>query len=206
MAPASKGTRVAADLSELPTSGFGPRSIMWWGTLCFIGIETAGFLLAIAAYLLLADRAPAWPPSLPLPALFPGTLLTALLIVSAVPNAFAVRAAKAHRVSSVRLGMVLLCVFSILPVIVRCFEFAALNVRWDDQAYGSIVWTLLGLHTVHLVTDVIDTLVLTALMFTKHGHLGRRLSDVEDNSFYWNFVIVSWLPIYFIIYWFPRLV
>jgi len=48
--------------------------------------------------------------------------------------------------------------------------------------------------------------VLTALMFTRHGYQGRRFSDVDDNAFYWDFVVVSWLPVYFILYWFPRLV
>ena len=56
----------------------------------------------------------------------------------------------------------------------------------------------------HIVTDVGDTLVLTVLMFTRHGH-GKRFADVEDNAFYWNFVVLSWLPIYALIYWAPRL-
>jgi heme/copper-type cytochrome/quinol oxidase subunit 3 len=68
-----------------------------------------------------------------------------------------------------------------------------------------VVWFLLGLHTTHLLTDVADTIVLTALMFTRHGFNGRRFSDVTDNAFYWDFVILSWLPIYFLIYWVPRL-
>jgi cytochrome c oxidase subunit 3 len=65
---------------------------------------------------------------------------------------------------------------------------------------------LLGLHTLHIGTDVVDTIVLTALMFTRYGDMGRRFSDVNDNAFYWDFVVLSWLPIYFLIYWFPRLV
>jgi heme/copper-type cytochrome/quinol oxidase subunit 3 len=67
-----------------------------------------------------------------------------------------------------------------------------------------MVWVLLGLHTAHLLTDLGDTLVLTALMFTRHAK-GKRFSDVEDNAFYWNFVVLSWLPIYALLYWAPRL-
>ena len=48
----------------------------------------------------------------------------------------------------------------IAPLIVRIFEFPALHVSWDSNAYGSIVWTLLGLHTTHILTDLVDTLVL----------------------------------------------
>jgi cytochrome c oxidase subunit I+III len=50
-----------------------------------------------------------------------------------------------------------------------------------------------------LVTDFLDTAVLTVLMFT--GPIeGRRFSDVSDNAFYWFFVVAIWIPIYVVIY------
>jgi len=55
------------------------------------------------------------------------------------------------------------------------------------------------LHTVHLVTDFIDSVVLGVLMFT--GPLsGRRFVDVSENAVYWDFVVLSWLPLYAVIY------
>ena len=104
----------------------------------------------------------------------------------------------------VRLWLVVMSLAGILPLVVRAFEFPALKILWDANAYGSIVWILLGLHTTHLLTDLGDTLVLTALMFTRHGRTGRRFSDVHDNAFYWDFVVLSWIPIYLLIYWAPR--
>jgi heme/copper-type cytochrome/quinol oxidase subunit 3 len=92
----------------------------------------------------------------------------------------------------------------LLTLAIRAFEFAHLNVSWDQNAYGSILWVILGLHATHLVTDVGDTLVLTVLMFTRHA-TPRRFSDVTDNAFYRYFVVLSWLPLYFLIYWVPRL-
>ena len=56
-----------------------------------------------------------------------------------------------------------------------------------------------------LITDLADTLVLAALMFTRHGHNKRRFGDVQDNAMYWNFVVLTWLPIYACLYWVPRL-
>ena len=49
------------------------------------------------------------------------------------------------------------------------------------------------------------TIVLTVLMFTHHGYSGRRFGDVGDNVFYWDFVVLTWIPIYLLIYWVPRL-
>jgi heme/copper-type cytochrome/quinol oxidase subunit 3 len=78
-------------------------------------------------------------------------------------------------------------------------------VKWDSNAYGSVTWTLLGFHTVHLVTDLLDSIVLTVLMFTRHGEKPTRFVDVSENCFYWYFVVLSWLPIYAVLYWAPRL-
>jgi hypothetical protein len=46
------------------------------------------------------------------------------------------------------------------------------------------------------LTDLIDTLVLTCLMFSRHGDNPRRYGDVSDNAMYWNFVVATWLPMY----------
>lgn len=197
--------RAVLDLARLPTNGFGPASLTWWGTLGFMALEGMGFALAIAAYLYLMVLNPTWPISARLPDVGPGTVVAALLIASAPLNILVDRWARAEDMRKVRIGLVGMSVFGILPLVVRWFEFPSLNVWWDSDAYGSVVWLLLGLHTTHLITDVADTLVLTVLMFTRHGFNGRRFSDVSDNAFYWDFVILSWLPIYFVIYWVPRL-
>jgi len=197
--------KIARDLSALPTFSFGPRTLTWWGTLGFMALEGAGFVLAAGAYLYLMTLAPKWPLNAPQPDYGPGTAVTLLLLVSVPLNMMLNRWAKRQQIAKVRWGLVAMSLLGIAPLIVRWFEFPALHVRWDANAYGSVTWFLLGLHTAHLITDVGDTLVLTVLMFTRHGHNGRRFSDVSDNAFYWDFVVLSWLPIYFILYWLPRL-
>jgi cytochrome c oxidase subunit 3 len=197
--------RIVLDLSELPPHGVGTASPTWWGTAAFMLIEGAGFGLAIAIYFYLMSLAVRWPINAPLPSLTPGTLVTFSLLVSLAPNAVLARWAKNRDLRKVRFGLILMSFLGVAPLIMRFFEFPALGVKWDSNAYGSIVWTMLGLHTTHLITDLADTLVLTALMFSRHGDNVRRFGDVEDNIMYWNFVVGAWLPIYFCIYWVPRL-
>ena len=77
-------------------------------------------------------------------------------------------------------------------------------MHWTSNAYGSVVWLLLGLHTVHLLTDAIDSAVLTTLMFT--GPIeGTRFVDVSENALYWYFVVFTWIPIYIVLYLLPRM-
>jgi cytochrome c oxidase subunit III len=193
-----------ADLSNLPTNAYGPRSLTWWGTLAFMLLEGMGFALAVAAYLYLMTQAPRWPLNAPPPDILAGSIVTLLLIVSEPLNRALSYWARDEDLRKVQVGLLGMSLFGIAPLVARWFEFGSLNIRWDSDAYGSALWFLLGLHTLHLLTDVVDTLVLTALMFTRHAKNARRFSDVADNAFYWDFVIVSWLPIYLLIYWVPR--
>ncbi|MFC7400583.1 heme-copper oxidase subunit III [Chelatococcus sp. GCM10030263] len=196
--------RPVIDASELPTYGFGPSTPMWWGTLAFVALEGMGFALAAGSYLYLAYLAPEWPLEAPPPRLGPGTIVTLLLIASVIPNMLVSRWAEKEDLRKVRIGLVVMSAFGVAPLVARIFEFGAVEVMWDDNAYGSVVWFILGLHTAHLLTDLGDTLILAVLMFTRHAKNGKRFSDVSDNAFYWNFVVLSWLPLYLLIYWMPR--
>jgi heme/copper-type cytochrome/quinol oxidase subunit 3 len=198
-------SKVVADLSRLPMHGLGSASPTWWGTLGFMLLEGTAFALGIAIYLYLYTLALEWPLGAPVPDLGPGTALTLVLLASAVPNFLLSRWARKRELGKVRIGLVVMALAAIVPLILRWFEFPALHTLWDSNAYGSVTWSLLALHTTHLLTDLVETLVLTVLMFTRHGAGKRRFGDVEDNALYWNFVVIAWLPLYVCIYWIPRL-
>lgn len=199
-------TRYAIDLAPLPTHAFGRRSLTWWGIIAFFLIEGTAFALAVAAYFFLMNQDHAWPPPpfLP-PDLLAGTLFTMLILLSEIPNTMIKRAAEAYDQRQVQRLLVLISLIGAVLLVLRAFEFNSLNVFWHQNAYGSAVWMLLVLHTTHIVTDWLDTVVLTALMFTPHGIEGRRFVDCSENAVYWRFVWLLWLPIYALIYWLPRL-
>ena len=193
------------DVSTLPPGAFASRTLTFWGTLGIVVIESTVFALGIGAYFYFVTRFPAWPPhGVAAPDLRWGTLNTLVLLASLVPNELARRAGEDVDLQRVRIWMVVCLLFAVAFNVVRAYEFAHLNVMWDHDAYGSIVWLMLGLHTTHIVTDLLDSGVLTVLMFT--GPIEEhRFVDVEENAVYWYFVVLAWLPIYGVIYWAPRL-
>jgi cytochrome c oxidase subunit 3 len=192
------------DVSHLPTYAHGHRALMWWGTAGMIAIEGTVFAIALVAYFYLRGLAIRWPLAEAPPDLLFGTLNTAILLLSAIPNHFAAKSAEREDLSRVRLWMVVCLVFGVAFLLVRALEFTTLNTHWTWNAYGSIVYALMVLHTVHMITDFVDTAVLGTLMFT--GPLnGRRYVDVDENADYWWFVVAAWLPIYFTVYLVPRL-
>lgn len=196
------GQRVI-DVADLPSYGFSHRSLMWWGTFGMIAIEGTVFALAIVAYLYVRTRVDEWPPDALPPALLWGTANTILMLISCVPNLLTKRAAEAEDLPKVRIGMWVCVLFGLGFLVIRSFEFTTLNVRWDTNAYGSAVWMLLALHTIHVATDFWDTLVLAVLMGTDRIE-GKRYVDVSENAMYWYFVVIAWLPIYAVIYFGPH--
>jgi cytochrome c oxidase subunit 3 len=201
----SASPRIALDVGALRESAFGHHSVMWWATMCMIAIEGTAFALGITSYLYLKGRVPHWPPTGPAPGLLWGTVNVIILLASAWPNALAKKAAERFDLRAVRVWMVVCLVFAVGFNAVRFLEFSHLNVRWDANAYGSVTWFLLGLHTTHVLTDFLDSAVLTAVMC--FGRVDeQRFVDVSENALYWYFVVVSWLPIYAVIYLAPRIV
>jgi cytochrome c oxidase subunit 3 len=201
---ATPAGRLALDVSTVPTYGFGHRSLLWWATASMMVIEGMVFALVIVSYVYLKGRAPHWPPAGPGPDLRWGTLNTVILLASCVPNALAKKAAEHLDLGKVRLWLTVCLLFGLAFNGVRALEFTTLNVRWDSNAYGSIVWLAIGFHTVHVVTDFLDTSVLTALIFA--GPVDEhRFVDVSENALYWYFVVFTWLPIYAVVYFAPRI-
>lgn len=196
--------RRVGDLSGLPTSAQGARHLIWWGNISFMLIEGTGFLLAIGAYLYLQSQSPHWPPPGDrLPGLGWSGVFTIGLLLSEIPNLWVLKQTRAKNVAGARIGTLVMTIIGLALVGARWFELQHLNIRWDHDAYGSVVWMLMVLHTMHVVTDLVDTAVLSTWLYT-HEVGDDQLCDVEDNADYWSFVVLSWLPIYALLYWLPR--
>jgi cytochrome c oxidase subunit III len=197
-------TRPTIDVSELPTYVFGHRPLTYWATLSMILMEGTMFVVLLISYFFLRTRVPDWPPGPTSPPdLLWGTINTLVVLVSCVPNYLADKAARRLDLRGVRLWMIVTLAFAIVFAVIRIFEFQHLNCSYDQNAYGSIVWLNMGFHTTHLLTDMVDTVVLIALMFIGPVE-GKRFVDVAENSGYWYFVVAMWLPLYVVIYVAPR--
>jgi cytochrome c oxidase subunit III len=198
--------RFTDDVADLPTHKFGPSSLTWWGIMAYMVVEGSAFAMAFAAYFFLMGHEQGWPPEArKAPDLLAGTLFTILMLLSEIPNSALRKAANAGDVPAIRRLLPVIVGIGAVLLVIRGFEFNSLNVRWTDNAYGSIIWALLLLHTTHILTDWYDTVVLAALVQTPVGLEGRRFEDVDENAMYWRYVWLLWIPIYVMIYWAPRI-
>ncbi len=199
------GPRVVGSAANLPTTTFGHRSLVWWGTVGFMLIEGTTLFICAASYFYLHHRVSSWPPAgTPRPSLLAPAVQVVLMLLSIIPVAKADRAARQLDVAGVRVNLVLASLFAIAMCVVRGFEFAALNVRWDTNAYGSIAWANVVAHGTLLLLETAETLVFTALVFSPNLEQ-RDIAGVSDNSLYWYFMTGSWVILAAIVYLSPYL-
>jgi heme/copper-type cytochrome/quinol oxidase subunit 3 len=195
--------RRTVDVSRLPEFAFGPQGLIWWGTTGFMIIEGSMFIMALIVYFYLRLKVPEWPPTLPNPGIGYATANILLVFVSCIPNQLAKSAAEKFDLRGARLWLGVLILIGIGNVVLRALEYTQLNCRWDTNAYASITWLLLSMHTIHVATDVVDSGVLWAVIVLEPV-TEKRFVDVSENSLYWYFIVAWWVPVYLTVYFAPR--
>jgi cytochrome c oxidase subunit III len=188
------------DVSGLPTTTVGHRSMMWWGTLGFMIIEGSTLVIMAFSYVYLSRNFETWPPPhLPLPSLTAFLVQVAAMLLSLAPMILVDRAVRRLDLRTVRRGMVVVVVLALAMCVIRAFEFRDLHVRWDSSAYGSVAWGVLVAHSTLLLLETIESIVFTMVLFTPDPE-ERDLSAASDNALYWYFLTLAWLPLGGLVY------
>jgi heme/copper-type cytochrome/quinol oxidase subunit 3 len=199
-----KPIRVIADVSGLPDVTFGPRSTNWWGTIGFMVTEGLTLVICAFAYLYLRKNFYHYPPDGGrLPSLLLPSIGVAVMLVSIIPMWLAARYARQLDLDRTRIALLVAIVIKFAIMVLRWYAFTALNTRWNANAYGSAAWVVMGFHTTLLILDLAEDIGLVAIMF---GNRMRAMifSDVVDDAIYWYFTVVSWIPLYVLLFFYPR--
>jgi heme/copper-type cytochrome/quinol oxidase subunit 3 len=162
----------------------------WYGMLLLVATESAlfGTLLATYAYLRFYDvRWP--PPGIAPPSVTAPLVLALVLAATIVPMALASRTAR--RGGSVRLMVAAIALALVVQVAYLAFQIHLFADDLDrfsprETAYGSVYFTLLGIHHAHVGVGVLlDCWLLGRL----RGGLTRyRRTAVSAVALYWYFV------------------
>jgi heme/copper-type cytochrome/quinol oxidase subunit 3 len=208
--------RGAAASTELGVRG-GPRTVAeapsgrttgWWGMMLFICTESATFAAFLASYFYLrfAD-ATKWPPlgDKP-PHLVAPSIGTGVLILSCVSMALGVRAAvREKRVLHFLLLLVTLfggLAFVALQGLDYTQEYPASTISKD--AYGSLMYSITGLHAFHVMLGVFMLLLL--LGGTAFRPINRaRAGSARVVAMYWYFLSVLAVAVFGTVYISPYL-
>jgi heme/copper-type cytochrome/quinol oxidase subunit 3 len=173
-----------------------PRGV--WAIALVIATEFTLFASLIATYFYLRFRADEWPPpGIPKPSVTLPLVFTGMLVASVIPMAAAVRAAKATRR---RLAWWLVAAATAIQ---GTYLGLQINLFADDYhhftpssgAYGSIYFTVLGVHHAHVAVGlVLNAWLLGALAF---GLTNYRLIALRITAYYWYFVAAIGVAVVF---------
>jgi heme/copper-type cytochrome/quinol oxidase subunit 3 len=158
--------RRVIDVSRLPTMAFGAKDPLWWSVLCLIAIEGTMLVLLALSYLYVSDRTHPFPPThyTKLVAIL-STVEVVLWILAGIPQQLSSRAAVRGDLKRMRLYLVLATLIGIVATVLRIWVFKELPFRWNDHAYGSVVWGMLGVQFTHCATGVLEDAIFCVILF-----------------------------------------
>jgi cytochrome c oxidase subunit 3 len=188
------------DVSSLPTVTFGRKGLMWWGTLGFMVIEGWTLGLTVMSYFYVRQNVESWPPlRTPHPSLLIPTINVIVMLISLIPAYIAKKRSEALDRLGTLIALAISAVFGIAILVLRWYDFWAINTRWDTNVYGSVAWLVVGFHATLLLLDVGDTIGL-AVIYRREDLVPHYFSDAGDNAVYWAFTVLAWVPLYLIVY------
>ncbi|HEX3539102.1 MAG TPA: cytochrome c oxidase subunit 3 [Acidimicrobiales bacterium] len=189
MSPAAGGS--FAQPTTKPT-----YSTAWWGMVTLIGTESMVFVILLGSYFFLRASAPHWPlGGIKPPELRLSTPFSFVLWGSSVPVFFAESSIRRDSQRGLRAGLMLSAVMGAAFLAYTRYDFNALTFGWRDNAYGSIVYTIVGLHALHVFIGLCMN-VIVQIKAWQGKFSAARHTTVEVFGLYWHFVDVVWIFVF----------
>lgn len=173
------------------------------GMLLFILSEIMLFAAFFAAYFFVrvVVSPDSWPPAgIELPVLIAG-INTVVLVSSSFTIHYALEAMKHDNRRGMQLGLAITWLLGATFLFIQINEYIHIGFSARDGAFGSIFYSLTGLHGAHVF---IGLLLLTfANIRAFRGHFGPKQKDhlgLEIPGIYWHFVDIMWIIVFVTIY------
>ena len=200
------------DVSKVPEHAMDARAPLWWGNLLMILIETTTVVLLLASYFYIRRNYEHWPPPRvdrdpPMlhtqPYLGAATVNMLLMVLSCLPMYWTDMAARRKDRRKVVIGLLFMTVVALATCGIRWLEFKAVHFKWNENAYASVVWTLLGLHLIYLIGAALEFAIMLAWIVLR-GIDEKHALDVTLAGGYWYWTAGTWVVAYLVVFWSPR--
>jgi heme/copper-type cytochrome/quinol oxidase subunit 3 len=180
-------------------------STAWWGMAVVIMTEAMVFLILLASYFFLRAASKEWPlGGIELPKLDLAIPFSFILWGSSIPIFWAEAGIRKGLVSRLKAGTLISFLMGLSFLAYTLYDFNDLHFGWRDNAYGSIFYTIVGLHALHVFIGLgMNVLVQTKAWLGRYDH-GHH-DSAEVFFLYWHFVDVVWLAVFPIVFISPHI-
>ncbi len=173
------------------------------GILLFIVSEVMLFGSFFASYFFLrvVVNPEAWPPHpFELPVAVAG-MNTAILVSSSFTIHYALEGIRKGNKAAMKLGLVLTWILGLTFLFVQINEYVHLGFSARTESFGTIFYSLTGLHGAHVFIGL--CLLTAATLRAFRGHFDKEQEKhlgVEIPGIYWHFVDIMWIVVFFTVY------
>lgn len=186
-------------LNESAVAGGPGRTTGQLGVIVFLASDIMLFAPFFAAYFLLRSTNSPWPSE----GVELDTLRAALATLVLIASSGTVIAADRAQENDDRrraVGWLLATIGLGLVFLANQFtEYATIDFRADDDAYGSIYWGLTGLHAAHVTAGVI-ALGLLVVRVVRAPVLHEATPWARGISTFWHLVDIVWIAVFITIW------
>jgi cytochrome c oxidase subunit III len=191
------GTPVVASAESVrPSTAKRTYSTAWWGMTMLIATEGMIFLGLLGSYFFLRAASKVWPPpGVELPEYTEGLVFSVLLWASSIPIIWAEHQMKKGNQRAVRAGLLMSFLMGLAFLGYTAVDFQRLHYGWRDSSYGSIFYTTVGLHAIHVGIGLAMSVIVQIKVWS--GKLTtQRHQTLQIFALYWHFVDGIWLLVF----------
>lgn len=170
------------------------RVVSQFGVVVFLASDIMLFAPFFAAYFLLRENNPPWPPDGVHLDVARAAIATMALVASSFTLVVFDRA-REHDARAARRWLLITIALGAAFLVNQLAEYATLDFRADDHVYGSAYWMLTGLHGFHVAAG----LAAMSMLFVRT--VRSRSPDAVATwasgiSLFWHLVDVIWLFVF----------
>ena len=171
-------------------------STAWWGMMTLIATESMVFVCLLGSYFFLRASAPHWPiGGIAPPELRLSIPFSFVLWGSSVPIVYAESAIRRGSQQGLRAGLAISSLMGLAFLGYTAKDFHDLTFGWRTNAYGSIYYTIVGLHALHVVIGLGMSAVVQIKAW-QGKFTAERYTTVEVFGLYWHFVDAVWVFVF----------
>ena len=178
-------------MTSVPYSARVAKPNGWWGMAVFVATEATLFGTLIGSYYDLRFRTSPWPPAgVPDPEVALPLILLGVLVATSIPVQLASRWARGGRVRPTQLALLVALTMQTvyLALQIHLYVDDLHTFTPQDNAYGSIYFTMVGAHHAHVLVGILLEAWLVLRLFG--GVTRYRAVGVQATAFYWHAVNV----------------
>jgi cytochrome c oxidase subunit 3 len=170
--------------------------------IVFLASDVMLFSAFFTAYYLLRSVAAEWPPEgieLDVPR---AAVATAVLVASSFTMIAVDRAIAARQRALARRWLIATVALGAAFIANQISEYGSIDFAIDDHTYGSVYWTLTGVHALHVGAGL-GTLAMLFVRLVRAADLTATEPFAAATSMYWHMVDVVWIAV-FVTIWIVR--